>query len=307
MKRSNLSGGKGPGAWCVLSATAVMGLLCGLAPVAGAQEAAKPAAASQPAEKLPEAKEIHAKFIKALGGEEAIKGLKTRVSKANIDIPAQGMKATVTSYQSTGSIYVMMDLANVGQMETGLTEGVAWQRSLMTGPQVMDGGEREQLVREADLQNEINVDKYFTKMETVGTGEVDGKKCYKVEFTPTTGEKQTRYYEVESGLLVKIESMQQMQGNPIPVTATMSDYRDVDGVKAPFKMTQSMMQISSTITYEMIAYNKDVPAEKLKTPDEIKAVVEKKKAADAGKTEAPKTPEAPKAPEAPKKPDAPKR
>ncbi len=290
----------------VLSALLTVGTL---APALRAQPTqTTPAQPTAPAERLPDARDLHAKYIKSLGGEATIMGLKTAASKAKIEVPAQQMTATLVLYQTDNAMYSATDIAGFGQVEAGLADGIAWQKNSMTGPQIMEGPERDEFLRENDLHAALHVDKHYTKMETTGVADVEGKKCYKVEFTPLAGEKEVRYYEDESGLVVRVDTIKEMQGNKFPVTMTISDYRDVDGFKAPFKMSQTMMQMSSTITFESIAYNKDVPAEKLKLPADVKALADKKKSGgDAPKTEPPK-PEAPKTPTAPepKKPDAPK-
>lgn len=296
MKCSNFARGSWRSSMGMIGA-ATLALVCGTPGSALAQDS-KPAAVAQPSEKLPDGAAVHASYIKALGGEEVLKGVKSRISTAKLEMPG-GMTAKLDSYQAGGSMYVLMDLTGFGKVESGLTEGICWQRDPARGSQIMTGPEKDQLVREADLQNDLNVSKYFTKLETVGTAEVDGKNCYKVEYTPTSGEKQTRYFDVESGLLVKIESVQEMQGGKQPVSATISDYREVDGIMVSYKMTQSAMGASSSIIYETIAFNKDVPEDKLKTPADIKALAEKKKAAAEAPAAEPKK-EEPKKPEAPR-------
>lgn len=258
---------------------AVFCLAGGVVP-ALAQEKAPQAA--QPAEKLPDAKELHAKYIKAIGGEEAIKGLKSRVTTSKLNIPAQNMSAKITSYQSDGKIYVVTEIAQFGNIESGYVDNIAWSKMAMTGPQILEGAEREQLLRESDLQADLEVSKYYTKLETVGTEEVDGKKAYKVEFTPISGETQTRFFDDESGLLVKVEMVQESPQGKIPMTAVMSDYRDVNGVKVPFKTVQKAQGMEIEMVIESAAHNTEIAADKFNLPADVKALADKKKAIKEG-------------------------
>jgi len=78
----------------------------------------------------------------------------------------------------------------------------------------------------------------------------------------------------------------------LPVSTTLTDYRDVNGVKLAFKSMQTTPMGQFSMTYESITYNTDVPMDKLKLPDDVKAMAEKKKSGgDAPKPEAPKAPE----------------
>ncbi|MCG3122620.1 MAG: hypothetical protein GIKADHBN_01012 [Phycisphaerales bacterium] len=277
----------------VMGVVGVAGIACvmGLAVPAMAQDTKAPAAA-QPAEGLPEFKEIQARFIEALGGEDALRNVTSRTSKANFDIPAQNMKGTVVSFQKNDAMFAEMELAGM-KMESGYADGVVWQRNPMAGPMLIEGPEREEMIKEADLQSELDLGKYFSSMQVTGTADVDGKKAYKVEMTPIKGEKHTRFYDAESGLLVKIEAVRDMQGSKVPTTTRLLDYRQVDGVKIPFKMVQTMMNIESSMVIESLEINKDIAEDKLSLPADIKALVEKKKSGGEPKPEAPK-PDAPK-------------
>lgn len=64
-----------------------------------------------------------------------------------------------------------------------------------------------------------------------GIEKFNNEDCYVVK-----SEKETLYYSVKSGL--KVGEVRTMMGQTIPVT--FADYKDVNGVKLPYKMTQSM-------------------------------------------------------------------
>ncbi|MBL8964138.1 MAG: hypothetical protein KF787_02125 [Phycisphaeraceae bacterium] len=232
---------------------------------------------------LPDGKEIHARYIKAIGGEEAIKGVTSKRNKGVFEIPAQGLKGTIESFQAHGAMYSAMEMMGM-KFESGLSGETAWQRNPMTGPTLMEGAERDQLLKECDLQSEVSLDKYYSAVNTIGKAEVEGVECYKVEFTPLNGPKQVRFYEAGSGLLVKMEGEQESQGNVYNVSTMLLDYREIAGIKVPFKMTSSMVGMSSSMTYESIELNTDIPREKFEIPDDVRKLVEKKKTEGAGES-----------------------
>ena len=69
-----------------LGLAAAAALLAGAPSLACAQDTKPPAPAAK-AEALPSGAEIHAKYIKAIGGEEALKGIKSRISTATLTVP----------------------------------------------------------------------------------------------------------------------------------------------------------------------------------------------------------------------------
>lgn len=248
-------------------------------PALAVGQPAAPAAAEKST--LPNGKEIHARYIKAIGGEEAIKGVRSKRNVGVFEIPAQAMTGKIESLQAHGAMYSAMEMMGM-KFESGLSGEVAWQRNPMTGPTLMEGSERDQLVKECDLQSEVNLDKYYTSVDTIGKADVEGVECFKVEFAPLSGPKQIRYYEAGSGLLVKLEGEQESQGNTYNVSTMLLDYREVAGIKVPFKMTSSMVGMSSSMTYETIELNVDIPKEKFEIPEDVRKLVDKKKADAAG-------------------------
>jgi hypothetical protein len=60
--------------------------------------------------------------------------------------------------------------------------------------------------READPQSDLHYKDLFSAMKTVGTEKVGDHECYKLELTSkATGKTETRYYDKNSGLLVRAD------------------------------------------------------------------------------------------------------
>ncbi len=54
------------------------------------------------------------------------------------------------------------------------------------------------------MDAELNWRDLFSKTETVGSENVEGRDCYKVVLTPKTGKPMTQYFDKQSGLMVKV-------------------------------------------------------------------------------------------------------
>jgi hypothetical protein len=90
------------------------------------------------------------------------------------------------------------------------------------------------------IENEYN-DAYGA-IELVGLTEMDKKWSYAVRFTPKTGDPKVRYYNCDTFLIVRTDSVQrvrlQKNGQEIAykVESYYTDYRDSDGIRLPRKI-----------------------------------------------------------------------
>jgi hypothetical protein len=62
---------------------------------------------------------------------------------------------------------------------------------------------------------------------------------------------------------------------PIHAESTVEDYRDVDGLKVPFKTTQTGNGLTFVVTMDKMEHNVDVPKEKLALPEDVKKLLAK--------------------------------
>ncbi|CAN5386313.1 hypothetical protein BH09PLA1_BH09PLA1_21870 [soil metagenome] len=232
--------------------------------------------------------QIIEKYIEVTGGRDAYEKVKSRITTGKLAVPAQGLDATITTYQKAPNLtYSKIDLGGFGVVERGYNGEVGWEKNPQTGTRIVEGDEKTQMVREAELNNELDWKKQYTKVENKGVEEVDGKKCYKVEMTEKDGNVQTRFYNVETGLM---DQMQMTVKNPmgeLPVVVTISDYRTVDGIKLPFKASQLIKSMGMTyeLTTERVEPNADIPADKFELPADVKALLEKSPASEPAPTQ----------------------
>ena len=90
--------------------------------------------------------------------------------------------------------------------------------------------------------SELQVDGYTT---------IGGNELVKIK----VDDKTIKYYDVNSGLLERIEETTSVEGNSITTTRKLSDYRDVDGILYPFKTEIINGMQTITIEFEEIKFN----------------------------------------------------
>ncbi len=72
-------------------------------------------------------------------------------------------------------------------------------------------------------------------LSLTGIVDVNGSKAYEIKVNET----KSYFYSVESGLKIKVSETQEMQGKTITQETFIGDYKEVDGLLFPHKVSQS--------------------------------------------------------------------
>lgn len=225
---------------------------------------------------LPKAETILDRYIEVTGGKAAYEKRKTEIATGTFEMTAMGLKGTLTHYAADpDKSYSVIDLEGVGKMEQGSSDGVAWEKSAMTGSRVKDGAEKAETLRDDAFNAELNWRKFFQKVETVGTETVEGDECYKVVMTPAEGNPRTACYSKKSGLALKIETVAVSPQGEFPVEIISSNYKTFDGILQPTKTLEKAAGQEFSITIDSVKVNEDIPPERFAIPADIKALMNK--------------------------------
>lgn len=234
-------------------------------------------------EKLPSGTEVLKKYVEATGGEAAYKNRKSMVTKASMSMPGMGQAIDMTIYQKAPNMMAtVVTIPGMGEQTTVFNGETAWSDSAMTGPRLMTDEEMTSIKRQAAMDAQTAPEKYYESIQTLSRTEFAGEAAYELELVPKDGgETITQFYSVESGLLIGQSYTQATQQGDIEVRITMSDYREVGGIKMPFKSTLEYpaMSMSQELTISSIEVDKDIDAKLFEVPEEIKQLQEQDKPA----------------------------
>lgn len=174
-------------------------------------------------------KTIFDNYIKAIGGDKNVKSVKTLFSTSNGKV--QGIDVTMTRKFSAAGKKVD-ELKGMGQT---------------LSKEVFDGAkgyETAQGQKEDYDADRIASAKFYslpfpeltlaTKpgITLSGIESIDGKDAYAIK-----DGKKTLYYDVTTGLKLAESNVEEMQGQQMTQVVSFADYKDVKGVKVPFKTT----------------------------------------------------------------------
>ena len=118
------------------------------------------------AQALPDAKELIAKYNKAVGGD-VWKSHKSAKMKATLEVPTQGLKADIEAMNifATKNYMMKTDLPGMGQMLVGYDGTTGWARDPVAGARVLSGQEAAQAAEEADPEATLRTSSNIVKSE----------------------------------------------------------------------------------------------------------------------------------------------
>jgi zinc protease len=232
-------------------------------------------AAEPPADEAKSADAILEAYIEATGGKSAYDQIRNRIVDVSLEIDGTGitMNGTVTSARPNLS-HTLFESDMIGRVEKGTDGKTVWANSTMTGPQIVEGAEREFALREGALDKFVHWKKLYASAKAAGIEECDGRPCHKVQLTPKTGKPQALYFDTQSSLLVRLDMTVDTGMGSVPVETVISDYREVEGILLPHTVKVIAAGQVRTITTTSVRHNVELPADLFGPPAEVLALME---------------------------------
>jgi zinc protease len=226
---------------------------------------------------LPKAETVLADYIKATGGEEAYKKCKNRSLTGTIEIPAQNVTGKIQLFQAApNQISVTTEIPNVLKQVQATDGKDAWELNNLTGDRLLADAEKDEFIRKAIFNEELQKKGLYDKIECVGIEDVDGKPAYKLVLTGKGGKMETEYYDKTSHLLVKETATAKTPMGEIEVEVFPGDYKKVDGLLIPFSMTQKALNQEIKIKMTEVKHNVDIPPDTFRRPAALADAAKKK-------------------------------
>ena len=231
---------------------------------------------------LPKAAEIVAKHVEAVGGREKLEAMKSSVSEGTFEMPAAGLKGDFTIKLMSGKFAFKMDLPGVGPIVRGTDGENAWEVSAVAGgARLLKGIEKKQLIQQAQLAAELKMEKKFD-IEVVGIEKVKELECYKLKCVPKKGsdeekEKLTefKFIDTKDHLLRKQTQKVASPLGEISIDSFMDDYRDLEGIKVPHEVSQSMMGQKQVMKIKKTKINGDIDKDAFAAPEDVQKLLKK--------------------------------
>jgi len=251
------------------------------APEAG-EDAPPPAGDEKPAADLPDAAELLAASVDAVGGKAKLDTIESFHLEGTIAAPKQNLSGKVETWWKNGDFYMVQTIPGLGINRSGKQGDVIWAEEPINGLRKLEGKEAEQHTWASSLLLTADWNEFFDTAETVGTRDIDGTKVHDIELSADSGAKLTITLDAQSHLMVEQSFEVQSPLGSMPVTIRSTDYRDVEGMKIPYKQVTdaSVMELTQELT--LVELNSDVDESTFAMPTEDVPVVDAKDPSSIG-------------------------
>ncbi len=202
---------------------------------------------------LPTADELIGKYVAALGGAAAIQKIASRVEKGST--VTGGKTVSVEMFAQAPDKWALVRHLAEGQ-STEVYDGHSGWHGIPGRPaRAMHPGDMEAVRMDAALHFPLHMAEKFPELRVEYPEKINGREAY-VLFASRDGQPAANFYfDEESWLLIRVVRYAESPLGLNPSQVDYADYRDVDGVQVPFRVTMSEPGEFTTIQFEEIRQN----------------------------------------------------
>jgi predicted Zn-dependent peptidase len=198
------------------------------------------------------AKTVIDAYVAAIGGDKAVKSVKSIAYTGSTTIPQAPMPLSYSSKtDSKGRMMVELSMAGMGSIMKQVVNGNTGYMMQQGQKKVLEGEELAKMKESAVLFNETLL-ATKTGVTISGIEPMNGSDAYAVVDGDTT-----YYFDVKSGLKTAESSTEEQGGQKMTRVTNFNDYRAVKGVKVPFN---TIMNVGFELDIKMsdVKINEDV-------------------------------------------------
>ena len=211
------------------------------------------------------ADEIITKSLAAQGGRAALEKLKTRQTTGTITLgtPAGDISGTIqiqNAAPNKNRTVLKADLSSLGagplEIDQRFDGTTAYELNSLQGDRPITGNQLDNMKNGGFPHPFLTYKAIGTSVSVKGKEKVGDRDAYLLVFEPTTGSPVNTYIDAETFLPIQTRVKTNLpQVGELEQTSKTSDYRDVDGVKLPFKIEVSSAVQSFTIVVNKVEHN----------------------------------------------------
>ena len=201
--------------------------------------------------------EVINKHVAALGGKEKLSKIQNVVMEGNLSIQGTEISLNLTQVNNKLNRQDINAMGMHGFDMMTATEG--WQYMPFQGmqkPEPKTADEVKESQSDLDIAGPlVDYAAKGHKMELVGKEDVDGTECYKIKASLAGGKELTFFIDPASSMIIRTKEKRKMNGQEMDLQTDFSDYKEVEGVKMPYSITQQF----GTVLITSIKVNQTIP------------------------------------------------
>jgi hypothetical protein len=209
-----------------------------------------------PSTVLPDVSQVINHYMEAVGGLAAWKKLTSRVSMGTIEVTSMNLSGTVVIHEKAPDKILTIIIIAGSAFRQGFDGTVGWAEDPADGLREQTGAELAESKRQSDFYSPFDLRDHYSKLTLLGSEKVGELETYVLEAAlPEGGEPDKLYFDARTGLPARLVSQHHTPEGVSRLQEDFSDYREVDGVKLPFTISQTSSESSFTVKIDEVHHN----------------------------------------------------
>jgi photosynthetic reaction center cytochrome c subunit len=218
---------------------------------------------------VPSADQILDKYIQALGGAQRLSAISSFVAKGTSSgYGPESAQRPIEIYAKAPAQRAMIIHTDNGDSTTVTDGRSAWISAPLRPVPVMPltGGELEGAKIDAALSFPGRIKQALGQWRSGAPSIVNDQRVQVVQGTAADGTMATLFFDPDTGLLVRMRRYAASPVGRIPTQFDYSDYREVNGVKWPFKWTMTWLDGRESVELTEVQTNVNIDATRFNRP-----------------------------------------
>lgn len=201
--------------------------------------------------------QILERYAEAVGGRAAIDGVTSykaqgRFSSSVVREPGQ-FKIWGKDPHKTLSV---IEFPRIGTLKKGFDGDNRWVQTPAGTFTDESPTQMAELEQDAEVYRAGKIRSLYQTMTLEGKARLSGRDVYILEGKPAKGPAEKLFFDTDSGLLMRWDMVRRnpQRGN-VFVKVHLDDYREVDGVKVPFKVRFAFESFELTLNVDVLEHN----------------------------------------------------
>jgi len=199
--------------------------------------------------------QILQRYEKALGGKDAIAAITSYKLRGTFEL--LGMSGTMEIWRKEPhKTLIVIEFPRFGTLKKGFDGETHWVQTPVGTFTDSSPQEIAEMERDTELYGAARIKNLFESMKLERKARLSGHDVYVIEGKPAKGPAEKLFFDVENGLLLRWDMARRRPNRGIIfVKVHLDDYKEIGGVKYPFKFRFAFESGNFIIKIEDMQYN----------------------------------------------------
>jgi zinc protease len=199
--------------------------------------------------------EILQRYEQAIGGKDAITGITSYKLKGTWELA--GMTGTIEGWRKEPhKTLSIIEFPRIGTLKKGFDGETHWVQT--PGGSFTDSSPQQiaEMERDAEVYSVGRIKSLFESMKLESKARLSGRDVYVIEGKPAKGPAEKLFFDVHNGLLLRWDmARKDPNRGTVFVKVHLDDYKDVNGVKVPFKIRFAFESFNFIVNVQELQHN----------------------------------------------------